>query len=96
VAASDGEHRRIFTSGDRRNPSARQRSSHAKLIRDFSARLPRSGTFKPLDALIVPVGRKAEKLQTVAELAASLTSCGVPEVDLARELRRCARASGST
>ena len=25
-----------------------------------------------------------------------LRACGVPEVDLARELRRCARASGST
>ena len=61
----------FFTSDDRRNPSARQRSSHAKLIRDFSARPPRSGRFKPLDALIVPAGRKAEKLQTVAELAAS-------------------------
>ena len=61
----------FFTSDDRRNPSARQRSSHATLIRDFSAKPPRSGRFKPLDALIVPAGRKAEKLQPVAVLAAS-------------------------
>ena len=55
----------------RRNVSARQRASHAKLIRDFSANPPRSGRIRPLDALIVPTGRKAEKLRTAAELAAA-------------------------
>jgi hypothetical protein len=58
-------------SDDQRRPSARQRSSHATLIRDLSARPPRSGRVRPLEALIVPAGRKADKLKTVAELAAS-------------------------
>jgi hypothetical protein len=57
-------------SDDRRGPPARQRSSHATLIRDLSARPPRSGRVKPLGALIVPAARKADKLKTVAELAA--------------------------
>ena len=61
----------FLTSDDRRAPPACQRSSHATLIRDFSARPPRSGRIKTLDALIVPAGRKAERLKTVAELAAS-------------------------
>ncbi len=58
-------------SDDRRGLPARQRSSHATLIRDLSARPPHSGRAKPLEALIVPAGRKADKLKTVAELAAS-------------------------
>ena len=58
--------------GDRKSPPARQRSSHATLIQDFSARPPRSGRVRPLDAIIVPAGRRAEKLKTVAELAASV------------------------
>jgi hypothetical protein len=61
----------FLSSDDRRSSPARQRSSHAKLIRDFSTRPPRSGRVKPLDAIVVPAGRKAEKLKTVAELAAS-------------------------
>lgn len=61
----------FFSSDDRRSSPARQRSSHATLIRDFSARPPRSGRVKPLDAIIVPAARKADKLKTVAELAAS-------------------------
>jgi hypothetical protein len=55
----------------RKVSSARQRSSHARLIKDFSERPPRSGRVKPLNALIVPAGRKADKLRPVAELAAS-------------------------
>ena len=58
-------------SSDGRKSPARQRPSHAALIRDFSAKPPRSGRVKPLNAIIVPAGRKAEKLKTVAELAAS-------------------------
>lgn len=58
-------------SDDRRGLPACQRSSHATLIRDLSARPPRSGRVKSLEALIVPAGRKADKLKTVAELAAS-------------------------
>lgn len=61
----------FLSSDDRRRPSARQRSSHARLIRDFSARPPRSGRVKSLDAIVVPAARKADKLKTVAELAAS-------------------------
>lgn len=57
--------------GDRRSSPARQRSSHAALIQDLSARPPRIGRVRPLDAIIVPGGRKADKLRTVAELAAS-------------------------
>jgi hypothetical protein len=60
-----------LSSDDRRSSSARQRSSHAKLIRDLSARPPRSGRIKPLDAIVVPAARKADKLKAVAELAAS-------------------------
>ena len=60
----------FLSSDDRRSP-ARQRASHASLIRDFSARLPRIGRVKPLDAIIVPAARKADKLKTVAELTAS-------------------------
>ena len=60
-----------LSSDDRRSSPARQRSSHATLIRDLSARPPRSGRVKPLDAIVVPAGRKAEKLKMVAELAAS-------------------------
>jgi hypothetical protein len=55
----------------KRSTAARQRSSHATLIRDFSARPPRSGRVKPLDAIVVPAARKADKLKTAAELAAS-------------------------
>lgn len=58
-------------SDGRRRPPARQRSSHATLIRDLSARPPHNGRVKPLEALIVPAGRKADKLKSVAELAAS-------------------------
>ena len=58
-------------SDHRRGRPARQRSSHATLIRDLSAKPPRSGRVKPLEALIVPAGRKADKFKTVAELAAS-------------------------
>jgi hypothetical protein len=61
----------FLVSDDRRSPSARQRSSHAKLIRDFSARPPHSGRVRPLDAIVVPAARKADKLKMVAELAAS-------------------------
>ena len=53
-----------------RRPRARQRSSHSRLFRDLSARPPRSGRIKPLDAIIVPAGRKAERLRPVAKLAA--------------------------
>jgi hypothetical protein len=53
------------------NSAAFQRASHARLVRDFSAMPPRSGRVKPLDAIIVPTARKADKLQAVAELAAS-------------------------
>jgi hypothetical protein len=60
-----------FLSSYYRRSPVRQRSSHATLIRDFSARPPRSGRVKPLDAIVVPAARKAEKLKTVAELAAS-------------------------
>ena len=60
----------FLSSDDRRRP-ARQRSSHARLIRDFSSRPPRSGRVKPLDAIVVPAARKADKLKTAAELAAS-------------------------
>jgi hypothetical protein len=70
----------FFSSDDRRSPSARQRSSHATLIRDLSARPPRSVRVKPLDAIVVPAARKADKLKTVAELAAS---ADVPLVVLA-------------
>ena len=69
-----------LSSDDRRSSPVRQRSSHATLIRDFSARPPRSGRVKPLDAIVVPAGRKADKLKTVAELAAS---ADVPLVVLA-------------
>ena len=61
----------FLSSNDRRSRRARQRSSHATLIRDFSARPPHSGRVKSLDAIVVPAGRKADKLKTVAELAAS-------------------------
>jgi hypothetical protein len=56
---------------NRRSRPAGQRSSHATLIRDFSARPPRSGRVRPLEAIVVPAARKADKLKTVAELAAS-------------------------
>lgn len=61
----------FFSSDDRRSPSARQRSSHATLIRDLSARPLRSVRVKPLNAIVVPAARKADKLQAVVELAAS-------------------------
>ena len=67
-------------SDDRKSSPVRQRSSHATLIRDFSARPPRSGRVKPLDAIVVPASRKADKLKAVAELAAS---ADVPLVVLA-------------
>jgi hypothetical protein len=60
-----------FSSDDRRTRPARQRFSHANLITDLSARPPRSGLIRPLDAIVVPAARKAEKLQPVAELAAA-------------------------
>jgi hypothetical protein len=60
-----------LASDDRRVPRARQRSSHATLMRDLSARPPRSGRVKPLEALIVPASRKVDKLRPAAQLATS-------------------------
>jgi hypothetical protein len=40
-------------------------------MRDLSARPPRGGRVKPLEALIVPASRKADKLKMAAQLAAS-------------------------
>jgi hypothetical protein len=79
-----------LSSDDRGSSPARQRSSHATLMRDLSAGPPRSGRVKPLDAIVVPAGRKAEKLKTVAELAAS---ADVPLVVLASLHCRVAEAS---
>jgi hypothetical protein len=61
----------LFSSANGKTQPARQRSSHANLYRDLSARPPRSGRFRPLDAIVVPAARKADKLQPVAELAAT-------------------------
>jgi hypothetical protein len=56
---------------DLRRPRVRQRSSHAGLITDLSARPPRSGRTRPLDALIVPAARHPETLRAAAGLAAA-------------------------
>lgn len=46
-----------------------QRSSHAALLTDRAASLPRAGV-APLDAVVVPASRKADSLTPVIELAA--------------------------
>jgi hypothetical protein len=74
-----------------RRAGVRQRSSHAGLIRDLSARPPRSGRTRPLDALIVPAARHPETLRTAAGLAAA---ADVTLVVLASRDCRVAEAAG--
>jgi hypothetical protein len=76
---------------DLKRPRVRQRSSHAELIRDLSARPPRSGRTRPLNALIVPAARHPETLRTTAELAAA---ADVKLVVLASRDCRVAEAAG--
>jgi hypothetical protein len=46
-----------------------QRASHRRLISDRSTGSPRRGKIKSLDALVVPAGRRAHHLQTIARWA---------------------------
>jgi len=47
-----------------------ERSSHTVLIKDRSKVVPQGGLNRGLDAIIVPAGRRAHRLKSVADLAA--------------------------